>query len=63
MASRRSTLSPALITVLSVVVLLQSMLLLWLLLAAPVDRDRVFEAIRSTPGVGTVVEACEAALS
>ena len=51
MASRRSALS--------VVVLLQSMLLLWLLLAAPVDRDRVFQAIRSNP----VVEACEAALS
>jgi len=63
MASRRSSLSPALVIALSVVVLLQSMLLFWLLLAAPVDRDRVFRAIRAAPGVETVVEACAAALS
>ena len=63
MASRRSSLPPALTTALSVVVLLQSILLMWLILAAPADRDRVFQAVRQAPALGTVVEACEAALS
>ncbi|MFN3667813.1 MAG: hypothetical protein ACK4VY_00740 [Brevundimonas sp.] len=63
MATRRSTLTPALITALSVVVLLQSLILFWAVMAPPSDRDRVLQAIRETPGVGTVVEAGEAALT
>lgn len=63
MASKRSSLPSALITTLAVVVLLQSTVLLWAVLAAPADRERVLRAIRATPGVETVVEVCEAAIS
>lgn len=63
MTVKRSPLPPALVTALSVVVLLQSTVLLWVVLAAPSDRDSVVRAIRMAPGVETVVEACEAALS
>lgn len=63
MATRRSTLTPALVTALSVVVLLQSLILFWAVMTPSSDRDRILQAIRETPGVGTVVEACEAALT
>ena len=61
MTHSRSALGPTVMTALSVVVLLQSAVLGWIILAAP-DRARILNELRTRP-VETVIAACTAPLS
>lgn len=59
MMTRRSGIGPAIMTILSVVVIAQTGALAWLLLVSP-DRDRVQADLKRDPGA-TLVNICSAA--
>ena len=56
MASRKSGLGPTLMVLLSIVVLIQSAVLAWMVLQSP-DREAILADLRARP-VETVVEMC-----
>ena len=56
MANRKSGLGPALMVLLSIVVLIQSAVLAWMVLQSP-DRQAILADLRARP-VETVVEMC-----
>jgi len=56
MSARRSRLGDSLLTALAVVVLCQSAVLAWVILASP-DRERLITQLRSRP-VETVIKIC-----
>ena len=56
MANRKSGLGPTLMVLLSIVVLIQSAVLAWMVLQSP-DREAILADLRARP-VETVVEMC-----